>query len=552
MSESLLSRIINNWNGYSRRELFRRGGLFAAAMSLPATGQSSTGDLGATKASASAQSARLYESIGVRPVINARGTFTIITGSQTLPEVKQAMDAASRSYVQMDELMEGVSKRLAELTGAPWGIVTAGCCAALTHCTSACIAGTNPERMQRLPDLTGLKSEVIIPEYSRNVYDHAVRMLGVKIIEIKDPSELDSAFNDRTAIVYILAGPGDDGPLGTHVISEVARHHNVPVLVAAAAEIITIPNIHLQRGATAVAYSGGKCIRGPQAAGLLLGERNLLEAAWANSAPHHAFGRSLKVGKEEIMGMLAAVEAWKTRNQEAEWQQWEARLNLISTAVKKVNGVTTSVHNPEGLSNHTPTLKLEWDGNQLGITGKEVSRILLDTEPRIVLAGGTGSRPDKMASSVSVVPYMMMPGDDEIVAQRLYAMLSKPPKIESPQIPTGEPVSVAGQWQLEMQFSRGSATHTLILEQHGEELVGTHEGEFVSGDLTGTVHANKIDFRSAQKIQGQILSYEFTGSVDGDKMAGKVNLGEYGEAAWSADRHQYRMQTGEVRPVKHP
>ena len=137
--------------------------------------------------------------------------------------MKQAMDEASRSYVQMDELMEGVGKRLAELTHTEWGIVTAGCCAALTNVTAACLAGTNPERMERLPDLTGLKSEVIIPAYSRNVYDHAIRMLGVKIIEVNDPSELEAAFNERTALVYILAGPGDTGPLGTQAVSEVGQ-----------------------------------------------------------------------------------------------------------------------------------------------------------------------------------------------------------------------------------------------------------------------------------------------------------------------------------------
>src|SRR5581483_10573578 len=152
---------------YNRRQLLRRGGLFAAASALPLPAAT-------TKTQESAESANdLYHSIGVKPVINARGTFTIITGSQTLPQVKAAMDEASRAYVQMDELMDGVGKRLAELTEAPWGIVTAGC-----------IAGTNPERMERLPDLTGLKNEVIIPEYSRNVYDHAIRMVGVKIVEV--------------------------------------------------------------------------------------------------------------------------------------------------------------------------------------------------------------------------------------------------------------------------------------------------------------------------------------------------------------------------------
>ena len=316
---------------YNRRELLRRGGALAAAASLPAASVASAAPA-ATPTSAG-KAAEVYNSIGVKPVINARGTFTIITGSQTLPEVKEAMDEASRGYVQMDELMAGVSPKLAELTGAPWGIITAGCCAALTHFTAACIAGANPERMQRLPDVTGLKNEVIIPEYSRNVYDHAIRMLGVTIVEVSNPDELEKAFNERTALIYILAGPGDEGPLGTKVVSEAAKRHNVPVIVDAAAEILTIPNVHLQRGATAVAYSGGKCIRGPQAAGLLLGDRNLLEAAWANSAPHHAFGRSLKVGKEEIMGMLAAVEMWKKRDHDAEWKKWQGWLDEIASGV---------------------------------------------------------------------------------------------------------------------------------------------------------------------------------------------------------------------------
>ena len=369
---------------HNRRQLFQQAGVLAAAQALTRRASAAVLDIGAN----------LYQSIGVRPILNARGTFTIITGSLTLPEVKRAMDEASRHFVQMDELMDGVGKRLAELTGAEWGIITAGCCAALTHCTAAAIAGNNPERMQRLPDLTGLKSEVIIPAYSRNVYDHAIRMLGVKIIEVHEPSELESAFNSRTAMAYILGGPGDDGPLGTRVIAEAAKRHNVPVIVDAAAEILTVnPNVHLQRGATAVAYSGGKCIRGPQAAGLLLGEKNWLQAAWSNSAPHHAFGRSLKVGKEEIMGMLAAVEMWMKRDHQAEWRAWEAWLDHISTSVKRIDGVTAKVSEPgEGLSNRSPRLTIQWDAARLGITGPELAKHVLDTEPRIVLAGSREQR----------------------------------------------------------------------------------------------------------------------------------------------------------------
>ena len=548
MAINSTDKLLSACKGSSRRELLRQGGFLTLAGALPAVGETT----GAAREPLSGKPGEIYRAIGVRPVINARGTFTIITGSQTLPEVKSAMNAASRSYVQMDELMGGVSKCLAELTGAEWGIVTAGCCAALTHCTTASIVGTNPERMQRLPDLTGMKNEVIIPEYSRNVYDHAIRMVGVKIVEVTKASELEGAFNERTAMVYILAGPGDDGPLGTRAISQVAKQHQVPVIVDAAAEILTFPNVHLERGATAVAYSGGKCIRGPQAAGLLLGDKNLLQAAWANSAPHHAFGRSLKVGKEEIMGMLTAVQMWKKRDHEAEWKQWEAWLGEISLSAKRVSGVSAQLWGAEeGLSNRSPRLSISWDASQVGITGQEVSKHLLDTEPRIVLGSAKGSRPDEMASSISITPYMMMPGDEKVVAERIYAVLSKPPRIaELEALPEGAPAAVAGEWDLRIDFKRGSASHVLIFEQDGTKLQGTHRGEFVSGDLQGAVAANLIRFRSSQKIQGTRLFYDFEGTVDGPKMAGNVNLGEYGEARWSAQHHTFQAPGGVIRPVK--
>jgi len=520
------------WDRLSRRSLFRQGGLLAAAQALGVSLQQRV-------SAAPLQLGNLYRSIGVKPVINARGTFTIITGSTTLPEVKRAMEEASRGFVHMDELMDGVGKRLAELTGAEWGIVTAGCCAAITHCTASAIAGGNPERMQRLPNLAGLKNEVIVPAYSHNVYDHAVRMLGAKLVIVRDKAELEPAFNERTAMVYILAGNGDEGPLGTQAVSEVAKRKGVPVLVDAAAEILTIPNVHLQRGATAVAYSGGKCIRGPQAAGLLLGEKSLLQGAWINSAPHHAFGRSVKVGKEEIMGMLAAVEMWVKRDHKAEWKEWENRIDHIATAVKKVEGVTTNVRQPnEGLSNRTPSLQVSWDSAKLGITGTEVSKMLLDSEPRIVLAGAN-------QGGVSIVPYQMSPGDEKVVAERLHAILSKPPKTAPPPAPPeGTPSSIAVQWELKLEFVRGSVSHSLVLEQDGGKLMGTHNGEFASGDLNGTVAANTVRFQSSYPTEGTRVSYQFTGKVEGGKMSGTVALGEYGEAKWTAERHQYRAGGG--------
>jgi D-glucosaminate-6-phosphate ammonia-lyase len=520
----------------SRRDLVRNAGVMAAVM---ATGEREKAIAGPLMVGNN-----IYESIGVRPIINCKGTFTIISGSLSLPEVKRAMDAAGTHYIHMDELMEGVGRRLAEITQAPWGIVTAGCAAALTHLTTASLVGTDPERMQQLPSLHGLKSEVVIPKPSRNVYDHAIRMLGVKIVEVSDPAKLAAAFNERTAMAYVLAESADEGPLGTKAVAEAARKWNVPVIVDAAAEELTIPNIHLARGATVVTYSGGKCIRGPQCAGVALGDKNLLQAAWANSAPHHAFGRSLKVGKEEIMGMLAAVEMWPKRDHKAEWNTWQAWLDTIAASAKRVPGVTTRIEMPDGLSNHAPTLVVEWDASALGITGQEVSQHLYDTEPRIIFGGARGSRPHSMASSISVMPYMMQPGNDKVAAERLYAVLAHPPKVQAA-VPQGSTQNVAGRWDAVIDYQRGQATHTLTFEQKGEEITGTHQGEIVTGDLRGTVSGNMLHCAANHRIEGTSLHFGFNGKVDGDHMAGTVDLGEYGSANFTAQRHAYHPQRGE-------
>src|SRR5215813_3977838 len=266
----------------------------------------------------------IYQSIGVRPFINGTGTLTVNGGSLELPEVRAAMDAAAQHFVQLDELMEGIGRRLAELTGAEWGMVASGCAAALAHATTACITGGNPDLHVRVPDLTGFpKDEVVIPKHSRNEYDQAIRSVGVRIIEVGDAAEYEAALGPKVAMVYLFAGQrAETGPLSYDAIYSIAKKKNVPVLVDAAAEMLTIPNVHLQRGATLVGYSGGKCLRGPQCAGLLLGRKDLVKAAWVHSAPHHGYGRSMKVGKEEAMGMLMAVEMWVKRDHKAEWTQW--------------------------------------------------------------------------------------------------------------------------------------------------------------------------------------------------------------------------------------
>jgi len=524
---------------FSRRQLFHLAGLFGFSGVLKARASASAA--GAPIAPADAD---VYKAIGVRPLINCRGTFTIIGGSVELPEVRAAKSAANQQYVQLDELMDAVGKRLAELTGAEWGMVSAGCAAAMSHATAACVAGGNPDLHVRIPNLDGFaKDEVIVPTHSRNVYDAAIRAVGVRIVEVDTPEALESAIGPRTAMIYIFAGPANDsGPMSTEAICNIAKPHGVPVLVDAAAEILTIPNVHLQRGATLVAYSGGKYIRGPQSAGLLLGRKDLVQAAWIHSAPHHGYARSMKVGREEIVGMLVAVENWVARDHAAEWKAWVARCQHIADRVSKIAGVSCAVQQEpdEGLSNRSPRVTIRWDAAALGITGQEVADVLYDTEPRITLnalgrprdaQGGTGD------TGVSIVSSMMQPGDEQIVAKRLSDVLSAKHTTRPEDTPGAPGADVSGAWEVEIRYTASSTIHKLHLHQSGNRLDGVHEGNFFSRDVFGTIDGDAVSFASiVTERHGDALTYRFKGKMAGDAMSGSLDLGEYRGAMWTARR----------------
>jgi L-seryl-tRNA(Ser) seleniumtransferase len=528
-------------NTLSRRELFR----WSALLTAPALLRPTDAATGASLDDApQARSRDVYQSIGVRPLINARGTFTIISGSLMLPEVRAAIDAAAQQHVHLDELMAAIGARLADLTNAEWGMVASGCAAALTHATAACVAGGNPDLHVRIPNLNGFgKDEVIIPRHSRNVYDAAVRAVGVRVVDVGTAEELDAAFGPRTAMVYILAGPNaDTGPLSTRAIAAVARQKQVPVLVDAAAEILTVPNVHLENGATLVGYSGGKCLRGPQSAGLLLGRKDLVQAAWIHSAPHHGFARSMKVGKEEAIGMLMAVEMWTRRDHKAEWDRWLAWLDYIAKQASRVGGVTTAITETTELSNRTPALSIRWDAARLGVTGAAVAKHLMDTEPRIATPGG---RDRDGLTSLSITPYQMAPGDEKIVAARIHATLSNPPasirmaaQTPAPAPPVGD---LSGRWNVRIEFLAGASTHILHLKQIGNRVEGAHQGDFVSRDLSGTIDGDRVQLASSySERNGDALNFRFTGSVSGNEMAGALDMGEYLTAKWTATRHEFR------------
>lgn len=488
----------------------------------------------------------IFRSIGVEPLINCMGTFTIIGGSLERPSVRAAMEAASRNFIQYDELAEGIGKRLAELTGAEWGMVSAGCAAGLKHVTAACVTGGNPEKLIRVPDLTGFdKTEVIIPAGSRNAYDHAIRNIGVKVIDVKTMDELQQAINPRTAMIYILSGSRE--PFTVEAVGKIAKSKNIPFLVDAAAEDLTVPNIHLQHGATIVAYSGGKALCGPQCAGILLGQKDILLSAWQASSPHHGPGRDNKVGREEMIGALAAVEAWVAHDHPAQWKTWLSYLDTISKKVTKINGVTTRVHEPEGYDNHSPVLMVMWDPDKLHITGEEMAEELGRNKPRIALGAGWGNK-DNM-TSIRITAGQMQPGEDKIVADRISEVLSRK-RSPRPKTMTAPAASLAGRWEVEIEFYSSKNSYTWIIEQEDNWLQGSHAGEFSQfRSLSGTIEGSQVKIRSTTAIPGDHVTFLYTGALSGDQIAGSVYMVEYGTAKFTAVRSKTK---GDRRKINVP
>lgn len=480
----------------------------------------------------------IFRSIGVEPIINCRGTFTIIGGSIERPEVRAAMEAASQDFVQYDELADGIGKRLAELTGAEWGMVSAGCAAGMKHVTAACVTGGNPEKLIRIPDLSGFeKTEVVIPRSSRNTYDHAIRNIGVKIIDVDSLEEFENALNSKTAMIYMMAysESASDQPLSLEKVASIAKIRNIPILVDAAAEILTIPNIHLQRGATIVAYSGGKAICGPQCAGLLLGSKQILMSAWQASSPHHGPGRDNKVGREEMMGMLAAVETWVKRDHEGEWKTWLSWLDNISKRVSKIDGVRTSVFEPTDLSNRSPVLNIIWDPARLHITGEEMAEELGRNKPRIAV----GSESQDGTTSINITTGQMQPGNDMIVADRIYNLLAQKRSARSTSMIAPAAI-INGRWDADIEFFSSKSQHSLFIEQDGNWIQGAHKGDFSTRELTGTIEGNLVKLRSVDRHIADSITFIFSGTLSNGIISGQIHMGEYRTALFTARRSKYK------------
>jgi L-seryl-tRNA(Ser) seleniumtransferase len=363
----------------------------------------------------------IYKKLGVRTVINGNATLTRLGGSIMPMEVIEAMVEASRAFVDIVELQKRVGEEIAKLTHNEAAYVSCGAAAALTLSTAACITGLDPVKREKLPHLDEtMKGEVIVHKYGRVGYDFAVRQVGVKLVEIggengTKPEDLEAAINERTAAIFYFANPGRERlwlPYEKGI--EIAKKHGVPVIVDAAAQLPPPENLwrFTQMGADLALFSGGKGLCGPQSSGLIVGRKELIEAIAFNGPPNPFIGRGMKVGKEEMVGQLAAVKWYLSLDHEKLMQSYEDQVVYFAEQFSGVAGVEVRRSFPSEAGQPMPRTEIIFDTERLGITRDSVLQQLRDGEPSIDIAGAG-------RNSVYINPQTLASGEEEMIARRL-------------------------------------------------------------------------------------------------------------------------------------
>jgi len=379
----------------------------------------------------------VYSRLGVKTVINCRGTWTYLSGSLQFPEARDAQAEAGRYFVNMVELQQAVGRKLAELTGAESGLITSGAAGAMAAATAACMAGSDPKKIWQLPDTTGLKHEVIMVG-GRSAFDSAIRLAGAKLVLVTGPDDLANAINENTAMIYTT-----DLKDKLEKEAAIAKEHNVPMLLDDAAGIPPIDNIKLyaKMKLDLYTFSGGKGLRGPQCSGVLLGRKDLIDAALRNCCPYEgAVCRPMKVGKEEVIGCLTAIETWLNTDSKKLYDEWNARVDRIAKLVDTVPGVQTEIYIPDD-GNRYPTLRVSWDQDAWGFSikdcvqnlraGDPVIEVLGVDNPSMVSAVHEGiekPKPNakelKRQNHIELVSMTIQAGEEMIVGDRLRSILS--------------------------------------------------------------------------------------------------------------------------------
>jgi L-seryl-tRNA(Ser) seleniumtransferase len=362
----------------------------------------------------------VLKELNVRTFINAAGTYTVLTASLMSAEVLEAMNQAARHFVNLNELHEAAGRRISELLRCEAAMVTSGAAAALTVGTAACITGKNPDFIRRIPDIAGMKNEVIIQKSHRYGYDHAVRNCGIRFIEVETADELERAVNDRTAMMLFFHAAEPKGKVVAKDFVALGKKHQVPTFIDAAANVPPTEQLWnlTKMGFDLVTFSGGEGIRGPQSAGLLMGRRDLIEAARLNCSPNSdSIGRGMKVNKEEIVGMLVALELYLKRDAKAEAEEWARRVDLIVGSVSGIKEISTKVDVPP-ISDHVPHIRVSWEKAALARTSDEIRKRLREGNPSIEIVP-SGTPPGDARQEIQVGVWQLQPGEAEVVARRV-------------------------------------------------------------------------------------------------------------------------------------
>jgi uncharacterized pyridoxal phosphate-dependent enzyme len=414
-------RLNSKWN---RRGFLGTLGMIAGALLAPRKLFSSnqpSAPAGA-KVSGFGETGNPYEELGLTTIINCEGTMTMLGGSLPHPELEAVMTMAGRHFVSIPDLEVVAGNRIAQMLKLPEGytaLVTSGAVAAIQSGLAGILTGGNETLIRQLPNLTGMKSEVIIQKSHRNPFDHQLRSTGVKLVEIETVDDLRTAVNERTAMMHFSNFANASGQIKVDEWVKLAKQYNLPCMNDAAAD--TPPVSHLwdytNMGYDLVTFSGGKAIRGPQCAGLLIGRKEMVANALLNNSPHEdTLGRSQKVGKEEIVGMVKALELFLAEDHDALAKEWQGRLDLISREVTKVPGVSTSFFVPD-IANHVPHMRITWDEVRVSLTPEQASKLLRASKPSIVIGGGEGQ------PGLAMNSFMLQPGEDKTVAAQLSRLL---------------------------------------------------------------------------------------------------------------------------------
>jgi L-seryl-tRNA(Ser) seleniumtransferase len=408
----------SNWN---RRGFLGTAAAIVTSLFAPRRLYAKVGSTANTSVTGFGQSGNPYDELGVATVINCQGTMTMLGGSVLRPELEAVMAMAGKHFVSIPDLEVAAGKRITEMLKLPDGysaLVTSGAAAAIQSGLAGILTGDNEALIRQLPDLTGMKSEVVIQKSHRNPFDHQLRATGIKLIEIETRDELRQAVNDRTAMMHFSNFANAAGEIKVDEWVKIAKQYNIPCMNDAAADTPPISHLwdYANMGYDLITFSGGKAIRGPQCAGLLIGRKDLVAYALLNNCPHEdTLGRSQKVGKEEIIGMVKALELYLKEDHDALAREWQSRLERISNELTKIPGVSTEFFTPD-IANHVPHMRISWDA-KVSVDPKEVSKLLRNSKPAIVIAGGETKPGLEMCS------FMLQPGEDKIVAERLSHVL---------------------------------------------------------------------------------------------------------------------------------